>query len=322
MREGPKSPRLVLTKCPRPVLIDRFLRHTAADREICVGDYAEVAGWQTETCRYSSKSYAAVFSLGETNLCGLVQECHRSEHFLVDGKPREIRVQRLSQDNQIKQLTAERSCPHKPACPAIGGGSEVTFKPLVRRLSVREGFLALTSPGKIRLRVAGPGNIPLLFKSSNRPQTKDIVKFVNLKSIALLSKSSNRPQTKDITKDIAKFVNLKSIALLSKSSNRPQTKDIVKFVNLKSIALLSKSSNRPQTKDIVNHQLKFKIPPSEDHASPTGMERARLCCDGLWAVGGGSGDNTDSSGTITHGDSCYRIRQLNPRVNDTIKTFK
>ncbi|KAG8283778.1 hypothetical protein J6590_011149 [Homalodisca vitripennis] len=63
---------------------------------------------------------------------------------------------RLSQDNQIKQrrawlllgwATAERSCPCKqPACPAIGGGSEVTFKPLVPRLSVREGFLALTSP--------------------------------------------------------------------------------------------------------------------------------------------------------------------------------
>ncbi|KAG8330864.1 hypothetical protein J6590_053318 [Homalodisca vitripennis] len=69
-------------------------------------------------------------------------------------------VWRLSQDNQIKQrrawlllgqVTTERSCPCKrPACPAIGGGSEVTFKPLVPRLSVREGFLALTSPGKIR----------------------------------------------------------------------------------------------------------------------------------------------------------------------------
>ncbi|KAG8308193.1 hypothetical protein J6590_002276 [Homalodisca vitripennis] len=37
----------------------------------------------------------------------------------------------------------------QPACPANGGGSQVTFKPLVRRLKVREGFLALTSPGKI-----------------------------------------------------------------------------------------------------------------------------------------------------------------------------
>ncbi|KAG8331747.1 hypothetical protein J6590_035705 [Homalodisca vitripennis] len=47
-------------------------------------------------------------------------------------------------------VTAERSYPCKqPACPAIGGGSEVTFKPLVPRLSVREGFLALASPGKI-----------------------------------------------------------------------------------------------------------------------------------------------------------------------------
>ncbi|KAG8287348.1 hypothetical protein J6590_040427 [Homalodisca vitripennis] len=45
-------------------------------------------------------------------------------------------VRRLSQDNQIKQrrawpllgqVTAERSCPYKrSACPAIGGGSEVT----------------------------------------------------------------------------------------------------------------------------------------------------------------------------------------------------
>ncbi|KAG8309925.1 hypothetical protein J6590_073722 [Homalodisca vitripennis] len=36
-------------------------------------------------------------------------------------------------------VTAERSCPCKqPTCPAIGGGSETTFKPLVHRLSVRE----------------------------------------------------------------------------------------------------------------------------------------------------------------------------------------
>ncbi|KAG8315336.1 sterol carrier protein 2 [Homalodisca vitripennis] len=70
-------------------------------------------------------------------------------------------VRRLSQDNQIKQrrawlllgqVTAERSCPCKrPACLAIGGGSEVTFKPLVPRLSVREGFLALTSPDCVKL---------------------------------------------------------------------------------------------------------------------------------------------------------------------------
>ncbi|KAG8281503.1 hypothetical protein J6590_056880 [Homalodisca vitripennis] len=46
----------------------------------------------------------------------------------------------LSQDNRIKQyrawllgwVTAERSCPCKqPACPAVGGGLKVTFKPLV-----------------------------------------------------------------------------------------------------------------------------------------------------------------------------------------------
>ncbi|KAG8261293.1 hypothetical protein J6590_076826 [Homalodisca vitripennis] len=35
-------------------------------------------------------------------------------------------------------VTAERSCPCKQlACPAIGGGSEVTFKPLVPRLLKR-----------------------------------------------------------------------------------------------------------------------------------------------------------------------------------------
>ncbi|KAG8302332.1 hypothetical protein J6590_034644 [Homalodisca vitripennis] len=67
------------------------------------------------------------------------------------------RVQRLSQDKHIKQrrawlllgwVSAERSCPCKhPAYPAIDGGSEVFFNPLAPRLSVREGFLALTSPG-------------------------------------------------------------------------------------------------------------------------------------------------------------------------------
>ncbi|KAG8276532.1 hypothetical protein J6590_064026 [Homalodisca vitripennis] len=44
-------------------------------------------------------------------------------------------------------VTAERFCPCKqPACPAIGEGSEVILKPLVSRLSVREGSLALSSP--------------------------------------------------------------------------------------------------------------------------------------------------------------------------------
>ncbi|KAG8322208.1 hypothetical protein J6590_028279 [Homalodisca vitripennis] len=38
-------------------------------------------------------------------------------------------------------LTAERSCPCKqPACPAIGDGSEVTFKLLVPRSSLEEAF--------------------------------------------------------------------------------------------------------------------------------------------------------------------------------------
>ncbi|KAG8266018.1 hypothetical protein J6590_080730 [Homalodisca vitripennis] len=33
----------------------------------------------------------------------------------------------------------------------VGGGAEVTFKPLVAKLSVRESPLVLTSPGKMRL---------------------------------------------------------------------------------------------------------------------------------------------------------------------------
>ncbi|KAG8260346.1 hypothetical protein J6590_099034 [Homalodisca vitripennis] len=46
-------------------------------------------------------------------------------------------------------VTAERSCPCKQStCLVGGGGSEVTFKPLVPRLSVREDFLTLTSPEK------------------------------------------------------------------------------------------------------------------------------------------------------------------------------
>ncbi|KAG8267092.1 hypothetical protein J6590_059135 [Homalodisca vitripennis] len=46
-------------------------------------------------------------------------------------------------------VTAERSWPCKqPAYSAIGCGTEVTFKPFVPRLTVRDGFLAVTSPGK------------------------------------------------------------------------------------------------------------------------------------------------------------------------------
>ncbi|KAG8324195.1 hypothetical protein J6590_098120, partial [Homalodisca vitripennis] len=55
---------------------------------------------------------------------------------VVDREPWKLQTE----NNQIKQrrawlllgqVTAERSCPCKrPACPAIGGGSEVTFKPL------------------------------------------------------------------------------------------------------------------------------------------------------------------------------------------------
>ncbi|KAG8317078.1 hypothetical protein J6590_034450 [Homalodisca vitripennis] len=40
---------------------------------------------------------------------------------------------------QLGRLNAERSCPCKqPICPVVGSGSEVTFKPLIPRLIVRE----------------------------------------------------------------------------------------------------------------------------------------------------------------------------------------
>ncbi|KAG8275801.1 hypothetical protein J6590_078779 [Homalodisca vitripennis] len=42
-------------------------------------------------------------------------------------------------------VTDERSCPCKlPACPAIGGGSEVTFKPLVPSIKNIDGHIRLT----------------------------------------------------------------------------------------------------------------------------------------------------------------------------------
>ncbi|KAG8278894.1 hypothetical protein J6590_011294 [Homalodisca vitripennis] len=62
------------------------------------------------------------------------------------GGYRERTVERVSL--LLGWVTDERSCPIN--APVGGGGSEVTSKPLVPRLSVREGFLAVTSPGKIR----------------------------------------------------------------------------------------------------------------------------------------------------------------------------
>ncbi|KAG8280609.1 hypothetical protein J6590_077602 [Homalodisca vitripennis] len=82
-------------------------------------------------------------------------DCKGSLHPPGDGSCLSLntRVQWLSQDNRIKQrrawlllvwVTAERSCPCKqPFCPTIVGVSEVTFKPLVPRSSLREGFFAL-----------------------------------------------------------------------------------------------------------------------------------------------------------------------------------
>ncbi|KAG8294453.1 hypothetical protein J6590_102613 [Homalodisca vitripennis] len=83
--------------------------------------------------------------------------CELHSTMLSSRRPTTVDANRLSRDNRIKQrrawlllgwVIAERSYPCKqPACPAIGAGLEVTFKPLVPRLSVREGFLSLTSPG-------------------------------------------------------------------------------------------------------------------------------------------------------------------------------
>ncbi|KAG8287476.1 hypothetical protein J6590_036341 [Homalodisca vitripennis] len=88
---------------------------------------------------------------------------------LLDGERRSVSPiryrTRLSQDNQIKQIRArlllgwvpaEQSCSCKqPACPAVGGGSEVTFKLLVPSLNVRKGFLALTPPSRDELVIGG-----------------------------------------------------------------------------------------------------------------------------------------------------------------------
>ncbi|KAG8266685.1 hypothetical protein J6590_066253 [Homalodisca vitripennis] len=84
---------------------------------------------------------------------------NRNQHRMA--RLRKKRVQRLSQDNQIKVRRAwlllgwvtagdPVLASSQPAQPFIGGGSEVTFKPLVPRLSFKEGFLALTSPAKIK----------------------------------------------------------------------------------------------------------------------------------------------------------------------------
>ncbi|KAG8324217.1 hypothetical protein J6590_097578 [Homalodisca vitripennis] len=59
-----------------------------------------------------------------------------------------IRVQRLSQDNQIKRCRALLLLGLQPICPAIGGGSEVTFKPLLPRLAEDEA-LAMIGRGRL-----------------------------------------------------------------------------------------------------------------------------------------------------------------------------
>ncbi|KAG8281673.1 hypothetical protein J6590_054563 [Homalodisca vitripennis] len=73
----------------------------------------------------------------------LSQKWNFSTPRVIDSANAQVR--RLSRDNRIKQrrawlllgwVTAERSCPCKqPSCPAVGGGSEVTFKPTPRALT-------------------------------------------------------------------------------------------------------------------------------------------------------------------------------------------
>ncbi|KAG8304894.1 hypothetical protein J6590_083338 [Homalodisca vitripennis] len=76
---------------------------------------------------------------------------HLSSDASIERQAGYNRYRRIKQRRawlRFRWMTAERSCPCKqPSCPAIGGGSEVTFKPLVPKLSVREGVLALASPG-------------------------------------------------------------------------------------------------------------------------------------------------------------------------------
>ncbi|KAG8241269.1 hypothetical protein J6590_090278 [Homalodisca vitripennis] len=81
------------------------------------------------------------------------------------------------------EVIAERYCPCKqPACPAIGGGSEVTFKPLVPKLSVREGFLALTSLAGQRKVVQGDEGLsaPGSGKGRRRPLAGSPTPFIVL----------------------------------------------------------------------------------------------------------------------------------------------
>ncbi|KAG8246763.1 hypothetical protein J6590_077381 [Homalodisca vitripennis] len=76
-------------------------------------------------------------------------EVFRSKSFTGNTLKGNPRVQRLSQDNRIKQrrawlllgwVTPERSCPCKQrACPAVGGGSKVIFMPFNTQVT---GFLS------------------------------------------------------------------------------------------------------------------------------------------------------------------------------------
>ncbi|KAG8336416.1 hypothetical protein J6590_045382 [Homalodisca vitripennis] len=109
--------------------------------------------------RYSTRSMVLIKSARVTDrirTCAISNSDSKSD--VLDrsaiGTPRDDIVHRF--DNRIKRrrswlllgwVTAERSCPCKqlPARPLVVGR-----KPLVTRLSVRESFLALTSPGKIR----------------------------------------------------------------------------------------------------------------------------------------------------------------------------
>ncbi|KAG8267477.1 SUMO1 sentrin specific peptidase 8 [Homalodisca vitripennis] len=108
---------------------------------------------ESEIVNLSSKKHSKTVNTYNKNACSFIgsPDLHRvgSEH--ADGNQLTRETSTIKQRRAwllFGQVTAERSCPCKrPACPAIGVGSEVTFKPLVPTLSVREGFLALTSPG-------------------------------------------------------------------------------------------------------------------------------------------------------------------------------
>ncbi|KAG8284636.1 hypothetical protein J6590_098757, partial [Homalodisca vitripennis] len=91
------------------------------------------------------------------------------------------RVRQLSRDNRIKKRRAWLLLGWS-AYPAIGGGSEITFQPFVPRLSVIEGFLALTSPerfGSLKWQYRGVSYLIFACREYNSAAISDCITLVN-----------------------------------------------------------------------------------------------------------------------------------------------